>query len=52
MIILMYTSFDIYTSNMADSLWRGEKPSFSFTQVLKQFVGLKFITDNSGRLFE
>ena len=38
MIILMYTSFDIYTSNVRDSLWRGEKPSLSFTQVLKQFL--------------
>ena len=39
MIILMYTSFDIYTlSNVGDSLWRGEKPSLSFTQVLKQFL--------------
>ena len=40
MIILMYTSFDIYTTNVADSLglWRGEKPSLSFTQVLKQFL--------------
>ena len=51
-IICMIHHLKQHGEFFSDSLWPGEKPSFSFAQVLKQLLGLKFITDNSGRLFE